>query len=293
MSRPARYEYAGGVYYIRSRGKGIETIFREEGDRLSFLDILSETVSRFKWLCHSYCLLNDHYHLILETPRGNLSRGMRQINGLYTQMFNRKYQRKGPLFRDRFKSIIFEKTLYLLPLNRHMILNPVRAGLSRDPESWQWSSYLPTIEKKSSPPFLFTHTILSRFSPVNRELAIERYKEFISVGKQEKFSWRDLRFQVFLGSDSFIEKIKKMILVQKIERRDKTPSVENGYWVPLEVIMGQGWASRKGRDALIYQAYIQQGYTLQEIARFLGVHTATVSRAVRRTEKRMFRSRLR
>ena len=289
MARPTRYEYPGGVYYIRCRGKGFEPIFREEGDRLNFLDILAETVFRFKWLCHSYCLLDDHYHLILETPQGNLSRGMRQINGLYTQMFNRKYRRRGSLFGDRFKSIIFEKTRYLLPLNRHMVLNPVRTGLSSRPETWRWSSYLPTIEKKSPPPFLFTQTILSKFSSKSRALAIERYKAFIASGSREKFTWRDLRFQVFLGSDYFIEKIKNMILVQKPDRRGKTPIAGEQNRVPLDEIVGHGWTSRKEKDALIHQAYIQYGYTLNEIADYLGVHAATVSRAVRRVEKKMIR----
>jgi len=289
MARPTRYEYPGGVYYIRCRGKGFEPIFREEGDRLDFLDILAETVFRFKWLCHSYCLLNDHYHLILETPQGNLSRGMRQINGLYTQMFNRKYRRRGSLFGERFKSIIFEKTRYLLPLNRHMVLNPVRTGLSSRPEAWRWSSYLPTIEKKSPPPFLFTQTILSRFSSKNRALAIERYKAFITSESREKFTWRDLRFQVFLGSDYFIEKIRNMILVQKPYRRGKTPTTGGQNRVLLDEILGYGWTSRKEKDALIHQAYIQYGYTLNEIADFLGVHAATVSRAVRRVEKKMIR----
>ncbi len=289
MARPVRYEYPGGVYYIRSRGKGFEAIFRGEEDRQTFLDILAETVYRFKWLCYSYCLLNDHYHLILETPQGNLSRGMRQINGLYTQVFNRKYHRHGSLFGGRFRSVIFEKARYLLPLNRHMVLNPIRAGLSNTPESWKWSSYRSTIEEDTSPPFLSTQTLLSRFSSSNRALAIRRYKEFISSEERDLFSWRDLRFQVFLGSDHFIEKIKSLIMVHKVDKRGKTLPVGSRDRVPIEQILGRGWTTRRERDMLIHQAYIQHGYTLQEIAEYLGRHTATVSRAVRRAEKRILR----
>ncbi len=285
MARQRRFEYPGGIYYIRARGVENE-IFKDESDRKRFLDILSETVYRFKWLCHSYCLLNDHYHLILETPYGNLSKGMRQINGLYTQSFNRKYRRRGALFKGRFKSVVFEKKGYLLPLNRHLVLNPVRSGLVGSPDRWRWSSYLPTVEEEEAPPFLFTGFILSLFSKENRALAIEKYKRFIFSGEAEKFSWRDLKFQIFLGSDFFIEKIRQMFMVHKVPKRDRRSLSENGVREVLDPLLGRGWTSRKDRDALIYEAYIHHGLTLGEIAAYLGVHTATVSRAVKRVERR-------
>ncbi len=256
---------------------------------MEFLEILAETVRRFKWICHSYCLLNDHYHFILETPQGDLSRGMRQINGLYTQVFNRKYRRRGPLFGERFRSIIFEKAKYLLPLNRHMILNPVRAGLAPSAEAWHWSSYLPTIERSERPPFLFTQAILSGFSRSDKALAIEKYKAFIASGDKERFFWRDLRFQVFLGSDYFIQRIRGLLSVHKVGKCGKTPSVPNGSQGLLQEIFEGGWATRRERDARIYRAYVEEGLTLQEIADYLGIHAATVSRAVRRVEKRKTR----
>jgi len=289
MARPARYEYPGGVYYIRARGRCAKEIFRDESDRVRFLNILSEAVFRFRWLCHSYCLLNNHYHLILETPYGNLSRGMRQVNGIYTQAFNRKYNRRGALFGERFKSIVFEKARYLLLLNRHVILNPVRAGLARDPESWQWSSYLPTIQKVRPQGFLFTQWILSRFSRKDRGLAIERYKHFIFGKDEGKLLWRDLKFQVFLGSDFFIEKIRKMILMHKMAKCDKTLSVGGGTSTPLDNVVGRERISKGERDARIYDAYINHGYALSEIAEYLGVHCTTVSRAVKRMERKLLR----
>ena len=289
MARPARCEYRGGVYYIKTSNKDSETIFREIADRSKFLEILSETAFRFKWLCHSYCLLNDHYHLILETPYGNLSRGMRQVNGLYTQIFNRKYKRQGPLFGERFKSIIIEKARYLLPLHRHMMLNPVRANLVRDPEAWPWSSYLPTILRDYRPAFLFTQWILSRFSGRDKDLAIEKYRHYIFNGGEDKFSWRDLRDRVFLGSDSFVERVKKMILVQKTDKRDMSFSMAGKDRLPLKDIMGEKRLTRRDRDVRIYYAYTQQRYTLNEIAGYLGIHFATVSRAVRRMEKKALR----
>ncbi len=289
MARPTRYEYPGGIYYIRSRGRGREPIFREEEDRLEFLDILSETVFRFKWLCHSYCLLDDHYHLILETPQGNLSRGMRQVNGLYTQMFNRKYRRRGALFGGRFRSVIFEKARYLLPLHRHMVLNPVRAGLTRSPDSWRWSSHRPILGEAKRPPFLFTRAILAPFSKGNGQRGLKEYKDFIASGERERFAWRGLKFQVFLGSDFFIDTIRRMMPVHKSDKRDKTPCVAIPGEGIFQALAGRVWTSRRERDVLIYQAYVEQGYTLREIADCLGVHAATVSRAVRRVEKRMIR----
>lgn len=290
MARPRRYEYPGGIYYISAGGRHPEDIFREESDRVRFLNILSETVFRFRLLCHSYCLMNDHYHLILETPFGNLSRGMRQVNGLYTQEFNRKYKRHGALFSGRFKSVIFEKARYLLPLNRHMMLNPVRAGLSHEPDDWPWSSYLPTIQKTHSPAFLFTRWILSRFSVKDLNLAVERYKHFIFSGRyEEKFSWRDLKFQVFLGSDFFIDKIRKVILMHKTVKRDKYHLREGNLRDFPDDAADKKRVSRRERDAWIYHAYIHQGYTLSEIADYLGIHYATVSRAVKRMERKLLR----
>lgn len=289
MSRPARCEYPGGVYYIKAQGRYTKEIFRDDLDRVKFLDILSEAVFRFKWLCHSYCLLDNHYHLILETPYGNLSRGMRQVNGLYTQAFNRKYNRHGALFSGRFKSIIFEKARYLLPLNRHMIRNPMRAGLARDIESWQWSSYLPTVQKVRPPGFLFTQWILSRFSKKDRSLAIERYKHFISGKDEERFLWRDLRFQVFLGSDFFIEKIRKIILMHKMAKCDKTLTMGGETSAPLDNVIGRERISKRERDLRIYDAYVNKGYTLSEIAAYLGVHCSTVSRAIKRVERKLLR----
>ncbi len=292
MARQVRYEYAGGVYYIKARGVGHEPIFRDAIDRNRFLEILVETVFRFKWLCHSYCLLEDHYHLILETPQGNLSKGMRQINGLYTQSFNRKYRRQGPLFGERFKSIIIEKARYLLPLHRHMMLNPVRVNLTRDPERWPWSSYLPNIIRGYRPAFLITQWILSYFSGKDESFSLEKYQRYIFNEEEGKFSWRDLRDRVFLGSDTFIERVKKRILVQKDKKRDMNYNLTREDNSPLEEIIGNKRLTRKERDVRIYDAYIHHGYTLNEIAAYLGVHFATVSRAVRRMEKRVLRQAL-
>src|SRR4030065_621203 len=127
MARPLRIEYPGAVYHITSRGNEKKLIFKDERDREIFLDTLSQVDKRYNWLCHAYCLMNNHYHLITETPDGNLSAGMRQLNGVYTQAFNRQHNRVGHLFQGRYKAILIQKDSHLLEVCRFVVLNPVGA----------------------------------------------------------------------------------------------------------------------------------------------------------------------
>ena len=141
MARPLRIEFSGALYHITSRGDRREAIYEDDDDRELFLGTLSEVVERFNWLCHSYCLMTNHYHLVVETPDANLSKGMRHLNGVFTQATNRRHRRSGRLFQGRFKGILVDKESYLLELSRYVVLNPVRAGMVKRPEDWHWSSY--------------------------------------------------------------------------------------------------------------------------------------------------------
>ncbi len=134
MARPLRIEYPGAGYHVTARGNARGPIFFDDEDRRSFLTILGSAINHFNWLCHAYCLMENHYHLLIDTPDGNLSRGMRQLNGVYTQRVNRRYSRAGHLFQGRFKSILVDKESYLLELARYVVLNPVRAKLVKDPK---------------------------------------------------------------------------------------------------------------------------------------------------------------
>ena len=129
MARPLRLEFAGAVYHVTSRGNARQDIVGDDDDRRSFLTLLGHVIDRFGWRCHAYCLMDNHYHLLLETPRPNLSRGMRQLNGRYTQAYHRRHHRGGHLFQGRFKAILVEKDAHLLELCRYVVLNPVRAQL--------------------------------------------------------------------------------------------------------------------------------------------------------------------
>ena len=163
MARPLRIEFHGALYHLTSRGDGQEAINRDDGDREVFLEVLAQVRERFNWIVHAYCLMGNHYHLLAETPDGNLSAGMRQLNGVYTQRFNRLHARVGHVYQGRYKGILVEKEAHLLELARYVVLNPVRAGMVRSVKDWPWSSYRATTGLSESPQWLTTDWILSAF----------------------------------------------------------------------------------------------------------------------------------
>ena len=199
MSRPLRIEFAGALYHVTSRGNERREIFFSEEDRAAFLSILGEVVGRFTWRCHAYCLMTNHYHLLVETPDANLSKGMRQLNGVYTQYINRTHTRVGHLFQGRFKGILVQKEAYLLELARYIVLNPLRAGMVADPGAWPWSSYRGTVGAEEEPAFLTTDWLLSAFGG---ELAAARvgFARFVAEGGDGECPWKDLKGQIYLGS---------------------------------------------------------------------------------------------
>lgn len=139
MSRPIRLEFEGALYHVSSRGDRREDIYESDGDRNAFLGLLGNICERVNWVCHAYCLMSNHYHLLIETPDANLSRGMRNLNGKYTQLFNRAHHRVGHVFQGRYKAIIVDADTYLMELARYVVLNPVRAFMVDRPEDWPWS----------------------------------------------------------------------------------------------------------------------------------------------------------
>jgi len=126
MTRPVRIEFEGALYHVTSRGDRREAIYEDDADRVAFLGVVESVAETFNWVCHAYCQMTNHYHLVIETPDGNLSKGMRQLNGVYTQLLNRKYARVGHLFQGRYKAILVDADAHLLELTRYVVLNPVR-----------------------------------------------------------------------------------------------------------------------------------------------------------------------
>ncbi|MHB8167389.1 MAG: REP-associated tyrosine transposase [Sulfuricella sp.] len=275
MSRPLRIEFVGALYHVTSRGDGRETIFIDDDDRYLFLGIILEIVRDCNWVIHAYCLMDNHYHLIIETPDGNLSKGMRQLNGVYTQRFNRRHGRVGHVFQGRYKAIFVEKDSYLMELARYVVLNPVRARMVHQAEEWPWSSYRATAGLCAAPPWLTTDWLLGIYSPQRGE-AIKCYGAFVAEGMNLPAPWARLKNQIYLGSESFVETMQRKI------------SADNPHWEiplaqtrplpkPLAQISGE-----HARDEAIAQAYASGGYGLKEIGDYFGLHYSRISRIVKK-----------
>ncbi len=278
MARPLRLKLAGALYQVTARGNERKSISLQdgEGDRTAFLEILGATCDRFNWICHACCLMTSHYHLVLETPDANLSKGMRQLNGVYTQYVNRTHRRAGHLFQGRFKGILVEKDSYLLELARYVVLNPVRADRVRGPEEWPWSSYRATIGMHKADSFVETDWLLRAFG-TDRQRAIAGYRRFVADGIHADSVWGALKNQVYLGSEAFVDRMQALIEpdrdLREVPRIQRRPMAK-----PLEYyrnLFGN-------RDEAIAAAYRTGAYSMQEIADQFGVRRMTVSRAVGR-----------
>jgi REP element-mobilizing transposase RayT len=276
MARPLRIEYAGALYHVTSRGDRQEAIFEDDQERAAFLNILGEVVSRFLWRCHAYCLMGNHYHLMIETPEANLTKGMRQLNGVFTQWSNRRHKRSGHLFQGRYKAILVDRDSYFLELARYIVLNPVRAAMVKHPRLWAWSSYRTTMGTSAAPKWLSTDDVLAAFRD-GRAQARGKYRQFIEEGMGKESIWKDLKGQIYLGDDDFIEQMRG-----KLGEREEDINIpreqQRGPAPRLSVIRRR----HRNRDDAIRTAYDTGAYSYQQIAKEFGVHFTTVGRIVRR-----------
>lgn len=228
--------------------------------------------------------MGNHYHLLVETPKANLSMGMRQLNGVYTQDFNRKHKRVGHLFQGRFKSILVQKESYLLELARYIVLNPVRAGMVHGAGEWRWSSYRATAGYELVLPWLCVDVLLSHFAK-QIKLACEKYREFISDGAGQPSPWEALRNQVFLGDDEFVEDMRSLLDPEKplaevpsAQRRKKAEALS-----ACENMCGN-------RNEAITRAWESGGDKMKEIADYFDVHYSTVSKILRTSRDSRFKT---
>jgi len=281
MARPLRIEYAGALYHVTSRGDRREDIFLDDDDRHIWLEIFAQVCSRFNWRCHAWCLMDNHYHIVIETIEGNLSQGMRQLNGVYTQTSNRKHQRVGHVFQGRYKAILVDKDSYLLELCRYVVLNPVRARMVNDVLDWQWSSYAAMLGETITPEWLETDWVLNHFGR-SRVLAVEAYIDFVRQGIGLAPIWGELKHQMYLGGDAFIDGVKKQIIVddKDSDLKEVSRMQRRAIARPLEWYQ----TTSATRDEGIVKAYRSGDYMMQEIAKCFGVHYSTVSRVVKKSE---------
>jgi putative transposase len=214
MARPLRLEFAGACYHVTARGDRQEPIFEDDTDCAMFIDLLAKEVMQQGWLLYAFCLMGNHYHLLVETPEPNLVQGMRRLNGVYTQAFNRRHARVGHVLQGRYKSILVDKDSYLLELCRYVVLNPVRAKLAGSVERWRWSSYLATAGKMSCPPWLAAEKVLGLFGE-SEAAAAKAYARFVAAGSKQPSPWSDLRGQIFLGSEAFHARMQKRLTGKK------------------------------------------------------------------------------
>lgn len=278
MSRPLRIEYPGAIYHATARCSARRKIFLSDEDRRAFLATLAWVVERFGWICHAYCLMDQHFHLLIETPNPNLSRGMRQLNGVYTQDFNRRQRKAGHLFQGRFKAILIERDRYLLELARYVVLNPVRAKMVKSPEDYVWSSYRPTLGLDPAPPALSSDWLLDQLAKT-QSVARKRYAAFVHAGIGQRSPWSELKGQVLLGSAAFVRKmaphLKTSEAVTEITKRQRRPA--------LKKLMA-GCKTKEARNQAMTRAHLVHSYTQAEIGRELGLHYATVSRIIKAYE---------
>jgi REP element-mobilizing transposase RayT len=265
---------------VTSRGNARDDIFDDDMDRRAFLECLGKVVQRFHWLCHAYCLMDNHYHLVIETPEANLAKGMRQLNGIYTQRYNRRHRAVGHLFQGRYKAILIQKESHLQEVCRYVVLNPVRAKAVEKVEEWKWSSYSGTAGLATCPSWLTVDWVLSQFGK-NRQQASSLYRRFVREGIARSSIWEGVRAQVLLGEEDFVEKLKGY--VRGYEEIAEIPRVQR--YVsrpPLKTLLDRKLTKTK-RDHAIIQAVHRYGYSQKEVADWLGLHYATISRLANRS----------
>ena len=270
MTRPLRIEVPDGIYHVTSRGNSGQPVFRDHVDRRMFLRTLARAIDRYGWRCLSYCLLGTHYHLLLQTPRPNLSIGMRHVNGVYAQRFNQRHERHGHVFQGRYKSVLVERDEHLLWLFRYIARNPVEAGLCSSAADWPWGSH-PALLGIAPPDRLVDEDALALFGGDR-----ERYGRFVDdTGEHDAPEPKG----VILGSDAFV--------ADNVPVEQPSREVARAEWQPLRPELEILFGVYEDRDEASARAYRDFGYRLQQIADHLGCSSKTVSRRLHAWEEEM------
>jgi REP element-mobilizing transposase RayT len=279
MSRPLRLQLPGGIYHVTARGNARRAIFEDDDDRVRFLVVLASTVARYRMLCHAYCLMGNHYHLLVQTLEPNLSIAMRQLNGVYTQRFNRRHERCGHVLQGRFGAQLVDGDAYLRQVCRYIVLNPVRAGLVAHPGDWRWSSFQATAGQTAVPGFLSVDWVRSLSGARTPTEAIRRFVSFVEAGigaaesLVEQFSSKPVMSDGALA-EQLVAQYRGAVPCTEFPRAQRFGSR------PALARTFQNVASRADRNARAVVAVRDHGYTMREVADFLGLHYITVSRAL-------------
>lgn len=283
MSRPLRIEFPGAIYHVTSRGDRREPIFRGDEDRQQLLGIAGEALLRADARMLAYCLMDNHYHFVLQTRRPNLSVLMREVNGRYSQNFNRRHKLCGHVFQGRFHAILVDRDAYLLEACRYVELNPVRARLTDSAARWKWSSYLTHVGAAPSPAWLDTTCALALL--LHREIssvhdfkeAAHRYAHFVLTATDTALWKTSLRQQIYLGDETFI----RFALSRSQEARRSEPAIPAIQRTDL-LSARKRIAEAPDRETALLRAHQEAGLTMTQLARDTGLSLATVSRLIAR-----------
>jgi REP element-mobilizing transposase RayT len=272
MARQLRLERPGAVYHVMSRGNAKQAIYLDDEDRRAFLDTLWRVCERLDWRVWAFCLMPNHYHLLLQIADSNLSRGMRDLNGLYSMTFNARHERVGHVFQGRFKSLLVDKESYLLEVSRYIMLNPVRSGLCRVPEEWLWSSYRATVGLTSAPlSHLAVKDTLASFDS-NPGRARAAFIAFMQAALAPLKPPAGARVPSVLGTDAFVANVARDLPAPSTE----VPRAERALKSLLDYSR-----ENPNRDDAILAAYASGNHTQAAIARYFGLHYGSVCRILR------------
>lgn len=284
MARRPRLLFKGASYHVMSRGNRKGTIFRGDVDRLNFLERLSQARERYHVRWRSFVIMDTHYHLLAETPHGNLSEVMKFVNGVFTQDWNRRRRTTGHVFEGRFTSILIESGQYMRNVYRYIALNPVDAGYVDAPAAWPWSSHRAIAGLVAPPEFLDLDGLELTFGGATIQDAQRNYHDFIRSGTViSDYCGREF----VVGSDRFKSNVRELIgdnlylvNVPRSYRALARPSLAKlfaGHDNDLEA-----------RNRMILRAQVVHGYTQTEIARTLAIHPDTVGAVVRRIRRERY-----
>ena len=291
MARALRIEYEGAFYHVISRGNEGRDIFKDEADRVKFLDYLKDQVIRYHIKIHAYCLMNNHYHLIIETPQANLTKAMQPFNASYTIYFNHRYRRFGHLFQGRYKAILIQADEYLHHLSRYIHLNPVRLNLVQDPKDYPYSSYRYFISNNKPPEYLTTEFILSMFAKTQSKAKV-LYKKFVqeAIGNETDIIRKNILSGFILAKPDFVSWVRENFLKDKVDKEIPVLKELKKKKMSIERIIQQTEAAIKDKKLCRkISIYLTRKYTdkkLLEIAQYYGrISDAGVSGLYHRVEE--------
>jgi REP element-mobilizing transposase RayT len=308
MARPLRVEYPGAFYHVINRGNHREKIFKSARDHEKFIQYLEKAAERFALIIHTYCLMGNHYHLLIETPEPNLSMTMQWLNVSYATYFNHKQNRSGHLFQGRFKAILIDADAYLSHLSRYIHLNPVRAGIVNAPEQYRWSSYSAIVGEQMPPKFLKTNWLLSNFGK-NKEEARKSYREFVEGVDINtlKDPSKKLAGGFILGDTDFVNWVKETFLCKRDDEKEIpqlrklkprvapeiiVEHVSEAFNIEVAKIQKKGSKRNKAREVAIYLGRELSRLSCNELGDFFGgVSGALITMMNRRITQEIDRNR--